>query len=168
MDCKRSFAMNSFSLLTCSFVFQENYSLLIKAKSRQEGHGHRGTSLPALFCPGSGGSRSTAHRIPGMAVAANALLSGRGVTSELLQADVVQAAVVVEAHFPHVNIWTMQNIFAGDSWTTFCYAFVVQRFSEFFRLFVEFLCADSDKGFTYKVANCQLTGWCKAGVIPGQ
>lgn len=103
-----------------------------------------------------------------MAVAADALLSGRGVTSELLQADVVQAAVVVEALFPHVNIWTKQNIFAGDSWTPFCYAFVVQRFSEFFRLFVEFLCADSEKAFTYKVANSQLTGWCKAGVIPGQ
>lgn len=66
-----------------------------------------------------------------MAVAANALLSGRGVTSKLLQADVVQAAVVVESHFPHVIIWTKQNIFAGDSWTPFCYAFVVQRFSEF-------------------------------------
>lgn len=141
---------------------------LVKAKSRQEGRGHRGTSLPALFCPGSGGSRSAALGIPGMAVAADALLSGRGVTSELLQADVVQAAVVVEALFPHVNIWTKQNIFAGDSWTPFCYAFVVQRFSEFFRLFVEFLCADSEKAFTYKVANRQLTGWCKAGVIPGQ
>lgn len=106
-----------------------------------------------------------------MAAAAKTSLSGGEVISALLEADVVRAAVTLEAlffFFPHVNTWTKQNIFAWDSWTPLRDAVVVQRFSEFFRLFVGFLCADSEKDFTYKVANSSLTGWCKPGVIPGQ
>lgn len=107
-----------------------------------------------------------------MAAAAKTSVSGGEVISALLEADVVRAAVTSEAlfffFFPHVNTWTKQNIFAWDSWTPLRDAVVVQRFSEFFRLFVGFLCADSEKDFTYKVANSSLTGWCKPGVIPGQ
>lgn len=104
-----------------------------------------------------------------MAAAANTSLSGREVISALLEADVVRTAVTSEALF----FSTCEYL---DKAKYFCLGFldsphdavVVQRFSEFFRLFVGFLCADSEKDFTYKGANSSLTGWCKPGVIPGQ
>lgn len=48
--------------------------------------------------------------------------------------------------------------FLEDSWTPLCASLVVQRFLEFFGIFVEFLCTDSEEDFTYMVANFSLTG----------
>lgn len=171
MDCKRSFAMNSFSLLTCSFVFQEDYSLLYwsgksqKQTKRSWPLGHiSACSLLSRFRRQQKCSTQDSRDGSGCKCFA---FRQRG-NFKTFAGWCCASCSCCGVTFSTCDYLDKAKYFCWGFLDSFLLCFCCTEILWVLRLFVEFLCADSDKGFAYKVANCQLTGWCKSGVIPGQ